>query len=65
MSAQHDISDAFAWLLSLDFRFINNLKRNTENLSILNVLFMFYTTHMLSFLCILVTGLQSIIISNL
>jgi hypothetical protein len=37
MYAQDDTSNAFPWLLSLDFRFINNLKKNIENMSILNV----------------------------
>jgi hypothetical protein len=39
MFAQHDTSDVFTQLLFLDFKLINNSKRNIENLSILNVSF--------------------------
>jgi hypothetical protein len=39
MFAEHDTSGVFAVLLSLDFKFVNDLK-NTENASIVTVPFM-------------------------
>ena len=45
MSTERNTSGVFALFLFLDFTFVNNFKKNTENASILSVRSMFYTTH--------------------
>jgi len=59
MSTEHNTSDVFAVLLSLDFKFVNDLK-DTENARIVTVPSMRYTTQNLRFLHILATDLQFI-----
>jgi hypothetical protein len=43
--AQDDTLKSYAWLLSLDVRFINNLKRNIENFSTVELWFMNASHH--------------------
>jgi len=57
MSTEHNTSDVFAVLLSLDFKFVNDLK-DTENARIVTVPSMRNTTQNLRFLHILATDLQ-------